>query len=174
MMKMRVFVMAASVKQPHGSNFFLDIQKVDIKNVAETTYSRRSVGCIILTCKGEVLLQQRDDNCPRFPGCLATFGGEMEFGEGPVQAAMRELREELGVTVNESGLVSLGAITTLDTGHGELLYVYFWHDKYNTITGCYEGKPRYYAKYMDALRHPKIMADVSWLLHECKNRQLLK
>jgi 8-oxo-dGTP diphosphatase len=172
--KMRVSVMAAALTQRHDSDFFIYIQQVDLKKVAESTYSRRSVGCIILTQQGELLLQQRDDNCLRFPGCLATFGGGIEPGESPGQAVMRELKEELGATVNESSLVSLGAITTAETGHGELLHAYFWHDKHGTISGCYEGEARYYADYMNALRHPKIMADVCWLVHECQSLQLLK
>jgi 8-oxo-dGTP diphosphatase len=171
---MRASFMAASLKSTQNSDFFVCIHQVDMAKVNEVAYSRYCVGCMILTQKGEILLQQRDDDCPRYPGCLATFGGGIEPGEQPLQALVRELNEELGAKVNESSLISLGAITAAAAGHTELVYVYFWHDKYGTITGCYEGEARYYDNYMNAFKHPKVMDDVCWLLYECQNRQLLK
>lgn len=89
----------------------MPIQAVDLKKVDERSFSRRCVGCIILTQEGKILLQQRDDDCYTYPGCLATFGGGIDSGERPMQSLVRELREELGAQVRASDVVNLGAIT---------------------------------------------------------------
>jgi len=149
------------------------IRPVDLTKVNENSFLRRSVGCIVLSHDGKILLQQRDKEGCNYPECLATFGGGIEPGETPMQALVRELREELGARIKVSDVINLGAITEALTDHHVLLYVYFWHDKQGTITGCYEGKAEYYNNCATALKHPKIMDDVVWLLYECQYRQLL-
>lgn len=54
------------------------------------------VAGVILHWEGRVLLQHRDDN-PEivWPGHWAVFGGHIEPGEEPEEAALRELAEEL-------------------------------------------------------------------------------
>lgn len=53
-------------------------------------------GVLIENKAGHVLLQLRDDSpgIP-YPNCWGTFGGQVEDGETPFQAIVRELREEL-------------------------------------------------------------------------------
>lgn len=48
------------------------------------------------------------------------LGGGIEFGEHSLQAAIRELREEIGVTVEAHDLDFLGAIENIFTYNGEL------------------------------------------------------
>jgi 8-oxo-dGTP pyrophosphatase MutT (NUDIX family) len=67
-----------------------------------------------------------------YPDYLCEFGGQIEQGEQPIQAIIRELKEELGALVQENELVSLGALTEAMSGHTELVYVYFWHDALGT------------------------------------------
>jgi 8-oxo-dGTP pyrophosphatase MutT (NUDIX family) len=56
------------------------------------------VAGVILHQNGRVLLQHRDDNPSiRWPGAWAIFGGHMEPGEEPEEAARREIEEELGL-----------------------------------------------------------------------------
>ncbi len=138
-----------------------------------TLYSRSCVGCLVLSQDGKILLQQRDENIQTSPGCLATFGGGIEQNETPMQALVRELKEELGAEVKISDVISLGVLTESVTNYKQLVYVYFWHDKAGSITGCYEGEARYYNNASEAEKHPKIMDDVRWLLRECKKRKLL-
>jgi 8-oxo-dGTP diphosphatase len=56
------------------------------------------VAGVILHRDGRVLLQHRDD-IPTiiWPGAWAIFGGHVEAGESPEQAARREMQEELGL-----------------------------------------------------------------------------
>ena len=135
-------------------------------------FVRISVGCIILSHDQRIVLQERDANCPKFPGRIATFGGGLEGNETPLQALQRELQEELGASVFPHEPIALGILTEPDTHYRELIYAFFWHDKQNTITGCYEGKCQYFPSVASALIHPQLMSDVSWLLKECQHRQL--
>ena len=48
-----------------------------------------------------MLLQHRDDNpAIRWPGAWAIFGGHVEEGEEPEDAARREIEEELGLRLD--------------------------------------------------------------------------
>lgn len=149
------------------------IRIVDLKHSDKISYARRAVGCLVLTQDQKILLQYRPLNWRTHPGCLATFGGGIEPNETPLNALIRELKEELGAEVKAEEVVSLGAITESLTSHTELIYEYFWHDKAGTITGCYECEARYYDTIEEALSHPKIMDDVCWLLQVCKTDGLL-
>lgn len=108
---------------------------------------------IVLTHDGRILLQQRTDY-----DVIGRFGGGAEEGEtDPRETLARELKEELGATVDITKLVLL----TDETGptlRGDLVRVhtYFWHDSENTITGCYEGLPAYFTVAAEALAHPTV------------------
>lgn len=144
------------------------IKVVDSSKIHEKSFKRNYVGCIVFTKDRKILLQQRPENWRTFPGCLATFGGEIESGELPLDALQRELKEELGAILDINNVISLGSITEAITNYSELIYAYFWHDKNGTITGCYECKPKYYDTVSEALTHTKIMEDVKWMLKECQ------
>lgn len=149
------------------------IEAADLDQIDKTEFKRKFACCIVLTKDRKILLQMRGDDRSSFPGCISTFGGGIEANERPIQTLIRELHEELGAKVNESEIVSFGAITEAITNHTELLYVYFWHDHSGTITGCYEDQPIYFDDIASAIRHPKVMDYVPWLLEQCKNLGLL-
>jgi len=49
----------------------------------------------------QVLLQKRSDSSKTWPGFLdAAAAGHIDFGETPLQAALRETKEELGIDTN--------------------------------------------------------------------------
>lgn len=54
-----------------------------------------------------VLLHHRDDKTPVNPNKWAFFGGSNEGPETPVQAFIREIKEELGVTIHEDEVIQL-------------------------------------------------------------------
>lgn len=58
------------------------------------------VGCL-LEREDRLLLERRPDTSRAYPGVWDTPGGRIEPGETPVQAVRREIREELGVTLDE-------------------------------------------------------------------------
>lgn len=149
------------------------IQEVNLTQIDEANFKQRYADSVILTHDHKILLQRRGDNWNTFPGFISTFGGRIELNESPVQALMRELKEELGAEVKISDVISLGAVTEKITGHNELVYVYFWHDQYATITGCYEGEAKYFDNVEVVFTEPKMMDYVRWALTECQKRQLL-
>ncbi len=64
--------------------------------------NRPQCGLLIENGRGEVLLQLRDDKPTiAYPNCWGTFGGQIENGELPEAAIMREIEEELGYRPNQ-------------------------------------------------------------------------
>ncbi len=61
------------------------------------------VAAIIINSKGEVLLAQRPEG-KRLAGKWEFAGGKIEEGETPEQALKRELKEELGIEIDQSKL----------------------------------------------------------------------
>ena len=58
----------------------MKIHLIDITNLNAQEYPQY-VGCIVLNKDNKIVLQERPDNWPTYPGCLATFGGRVEEGE---------------------------------------------------------------------------------------------
>jgi ADP-ribose pyrophosphatase YjhB (NUDIX family) len=59
--------------------------------------SHGSVAILISNENNELYLQKRDLRAPKNPGKVSLFGGAIEEGESPYEAAQRELQEELGL-----------------------------------------------------------------------------
>ena len=92
-----------------------------LANADPKSFSRSCVSCLVLNKDGKIVLQLRDNDCPTFPGRLATFGGGIEQGELPMQALVRELKEELGAEVKIRNVIYLGTLTEAETNHSELV-----------------------------------------------------
>ncbi|WP_223168357.1 NUDIX domain-containing protein [Legionella israelensis] len=124
--------------------------------------------------KPKILLQRRPEHYGACPGYTCEFGGKIEIGETPDNALVRELKEELGAIVQMKDVIKLGAITEQMSQHKDLIYTYFWHDRYDTITGCYEGEPVFFECAGDVLDLKKITDALWWLIPRCKDRGLIK
>ena len=128
---------------------------------------------MVVTQGGGVLLQERGAACPVNPGGLNLFGGHVEAGESPLEALVRELREELGAVVAPGEVVPIGAVTEAWTGHTQVVHVHFWRDVRGTITGCYEHAAREISTARAALAAPRLMPYAAWALRACASRGLL-
>lgn len=148
------------------------IRVIDYLPIQYADYQRHFAGCIVITQLGQILIQKRDNHCERFPGMLATFGGQIEPGETPEQGLIRELHEELGAQVNRDDLLALGAITKIGLDNA-LIHAYCWRDKKGSITGCYEGSPAFFKSAIEILKQPNLTADAHWIVIECVKRQLI-
>lgn len=67
----------------------------------------RDVHIWFISSDGRVLLQRRSMHCAFKPGYFAATGGVAQSGETPLEAAKREVREELGLTLDERNLFRL-------------------------------------------------------------------
>lgn len=75
----------------------------------------------IQNSKGELLLQKRSDTVDNCPGEWATTGGSVVEGEEPLATAVRELLEELGISVVPEELQYCLTVRRKDS----FCYVYF-------------------------------------------------
>jgi 8-oxo-dGTP diphosphatase len=75
--------------------------------------------------KGNKYFFQHRDNKPGIasPGLFAGFGGALETGEIPLQAARRELSEETSLDIDKMKFKELGIIDLTDQGLG-IRYTY--------------------------------------------------
>lgn len=138
----------------------------------QAEYERYFAGCLIKTHDGRLLLQLRGKNWDRFPDTLATFGGQIDAGESCVEGMARELAEELGAKFRMDEAVYLGAFTKAGLENA-LIHAFWWHDQENSITGCYEGEPAYFADAADILSQTNITPDVYWIVKQCLSRGLM-
>ena len=73
---------------------------------------------------GRVLLQLRDDiEGIVAPGRWGLFGGEVEVGESPAEAAAREMEEETGLRFEAARFAPFASVVSSAAPHG-LLYVH--------------------------------------------------
>jgi 8-oxo-dGTP pyrophosphatase MutT (NUDIX family) len=65
---------------------------------------KKGVG-VVLKKNGKILLQLRDNKKEvANPNCWGLFGGQLKEGESPEQAAVREIKEELGIALDKNKL----------------------------------------------------------------------
>lgn len=149
------------------------IRTVDLDKTDQRSFSIHLADCVILTYNNKILMQQRPLSWGKFGGNLNIFGGHIEEGETVIQALIRELNEETGAEVLADDVIFIGAVSEDFTNHTELVHVHFWHDKHDTITGCYEAEAVEYDSVDQTLAHPQIMEYAQWALLECRNRNLI-
>ena len=83
----------------------VDIDRyIELKTRLSRT-SGRGVSAILINSRGQLLLQQRDDNpAIRYPGHWCLFGGTVEDGESVEAALVREVKEEIDFDIQNFGL----------------------------------------------------------------------
>lgn len=75
---------------------------------------KQAVGVIIHDADNRVFLQHRDAQAPTNPEKWGLWGGSVEDGETLVVGAVRELEEELSITVAGSNLTYFGRYASED------------------------------------------------------------
>jgi 8-oxo-dGTP pyrophosphatase MutT (NUDIX family) len=101
---------------------------------------------VLIIQAGNYVLQHRD-NIPTIaqPDTYSVWGGTFEAEESPIEAALRELREETGVVVKPSDLRQLCEYETLSSapktyGQAAIIYLYVLELKGEVTVECYEGQ----------------------------------
>ena len=81
----------------------------------------RTVHIWIVNKRREVLFQKRSADRESFPGTWdVSSAGHVSSGESPVEAAKKELLEELGMRAADGDLLPLFCVATSSTQHGGL------------------------------------------------------
>lgn len=88
----------------------------------------RAVHVIVRRANGDVFLQKRSMEKDCHPGCWdSSSSGHLDSGEAYDDAAVRELREELGITCD--GLRLLGSLPASEMTGQEFVRIYLaWHE----------------------------------------------
>lgn len=99
---------------------------------------------VILIRKDGALVLQLRDNKPDIanPGMVSAFGGQIEQGETPLQAACREINEETNLDLSEKDLTLFGFYQKTKAEHGEDVAVHYFTSS-NIDDSClqvYEGQ----------------------------------
>ena len=129
--------------------------------------------CLVISHDYQLLLQQRASDWPTYPDYISAFGGRIEAGETPTETIIRELQEELGAQVTATELHYLGVVTEASSEHKEMVFGFIWHDKSNTITGCYEGEIVSFNEVTTLLAKNKLLDDIPWLIEKSLQENLL-
>ena len=115
---------------------------------------KESVQSILISTEGEFILQKRD-NKPGIgvPGKVVNFGGSSEFGETPLQAIAREIREELCIKLLEDDFKLVGSFVMKSSLDGEdrLRYVFVARNIKKADLILKEGEAIVFAKTKDDL-----------------------
>lgn len=78
-------------------------------DVHQLGYWHRGVHIIIYTPNQEIVMQKRSPSLSYHPGEIeVSVGGGVDAGEQPLDAAIRETKEELGITLDKANVRYLG------------------------------------------------------------------
>ncbi|MFA4872487.1 MAG: NUDIX domain-containing protein [Patescibacteria group bacterium] len=83
------------------------------------------IGIFVFDTQNRVLLQKRSATKDLNPHCWTlSVGGHIKYGDTPIDTAVREIEEEIGISVNAEQLTLLGTMVTRNEVQSEYWYVY--------------------------------------------------
>ncbi|MBI3506702.1 MAG: NUDIX domain-containing protein [Proteobacteria bacterium] len=128
-----------------------------------------AAAAILIAPDGRYVLQLRDDfPWIWFPGCWGLFGGAIDAGEDPMDAARREVREEIGVEPERFDYFSRLDIDFAFAGGGILpRYVYEVKLSAVDMAGLRIAEGQRFALFPapDVLLLPKLVPYDAFMLH---------
>lgn len=106
------------------------ISSVSEKELYQKNLAHRIVHVLVFNNQGEIALQLRSKTKSFCPGCWSTsVGGRVQSGESYVEAAIREMKEEIGI---ELKLEKIADDLYIDPNHNGLkMFQRIYKTKYN-------------------------------------------
>jgi 8-oxo-dGTP diphosphatase len=95
---------------------------------------RIKIGCEVFLKQGDTILLGKRKNCYG-EGTWAVPGGHLEYGEMLIEAAQREMKEELGIDVFD---ITLLTVTENISKENHYIHCSFLAEKYNGAIQCME------------------------------------
>ena len=89
----------------------------------------RHVSCFILNNNGEVLLQRRSMTKKKNPGIWSKTGGHVDAGETVIDALKREVKEEIGLEMNDKRIFFMNKFKSTNPNYFSYGYVYVTNNK---------------------------------------------
>jgi 8-oxo-dGTP diphosphatase len=114
--------------------------------------------CALIDSEGRVLIAKRPDGKP-MAGLWEFPGGKIEPDESPEQTVVREMREELGVVIQESAL-SPFVFASHDYPGFHLLMPLFLCHRWEGVPQSHEGQEIAWVKPADLAGYPMPPADL--------------
>lgn len=128
------------------------------KNAHNEQLMHRSVHVFVFTKKGDLILQKRSSRKDRFPNVWdSSSSGHVDTGESYAEAAIRELKEELGVDVSSTELI--GTLPATENNGWEFV------ELHTCPTPHKAGKLSFSAVEIDAVEAFSPMEIKAWLEH---------
>lgn len=134
----------------------------------------KTAAIILVTPKGELILQRRDAKASASPKKLSLFGGHMHEGEEPIDALLREVGEETTIALGDVGYEFTGIIDTPPyPGHNlhGRCFIFFAKLKDDNFK-VYEGKGHEKYLYYDLMQREDIDQATKYVLNELKGRHI--
>lgn len=131
----------------------------------------------LLNENDELLLQLRSHDKSNFPGFWdISAAGHVQSGETELQAAVRELHEELGVKAKESDFKFVTVVSYCGNQNNEFGYVYLLRCKYGINDYVFEDHEVEAVKYVHYLKLKEMIADKQkdLLVHNNEEELLFK
>lgn len=101
-------------------------QVMDKDDVHNKNLLHNEVGVFIINDKGEILLEKRSPNKRYSPNKWGLCAGHVDTGETLTDAAIREIKEEIGIIVNENDLIPFGNYETfIDETNSHLTHFFY-------------------------------------------------
>ena len=108
-------------------------------------------GCVFYQ-DSVLLINRNEPEIPELDGNWELPGGKVEFGESPIDAAVREIREETGVIVKENGRLLPHIASLVRSPKSDI--------KIQPIIFCYVCEPQ--SIYLEPIEDKKVN-DVDWI-----------
>lgn len=116
----------------------------------------------LLLCDGDLLLLRGAPTKRLWANRLNGLGGHMEPGESPRQSALREIREEAGLTPQRLDLAALVHVSGCEGHPGVMLFVFVGQVGERATRPSPEGQLEWHP--LDALPWDEMVADLPHLL----------